>query len=445
MPDIFIYLLKANIILSLLYLIYRFGLQRLTFYKVNRYVLGISVLFASFCPLIDFQTLFQSSNNHAVGNLASYALDWQAIMQQPGNQEIFTIWNLLQIVFWAGVIVMGLRLLFQFVSLAKIYLLSEKKALNGEIVSIITGEKTPFSFFNAIFINPLLHESEETTTILQHEKVHVSELHSLDILLGELMLIFYWFNPMAWLMRNAIRENLEFKTDQEVLRAGFQAKTYQYNLLKSMTRVQKNSLANNFNLSHLKKRIMMMNKEKSSKKSIVRYFVFLPMVLLIAVITSSSRPQDLYEYQGPQRIDTSGEGNLPSTFPSDFKGIYLVDGKIVSTDKLKDIAPSDIKSIKVLKGEAAVKAFGDKGENGVIKIFLKKDNVQSNKKEVTVDEKPQPLYIIDGKSVSKDVLDQLNPDKIASIDVLKDESAVKKYGEKGENGVVEITLKTESN
>src|SRR5699024_1676932 len=102
-------------------------------------------------------------------------------------------------------------------------------------------------------------------------------------------------------------------------------------------------------------------------------------------------------------------------------------------------------SIKVLKGEAAVKAFGDKGENGVIKIFLKKDNVQSNKKEVTVDEKPQPLYIIDGKSVSKDVLDQLNPDKIASIDVLKDESAVKKYGEKGENGVVEITLKTESN
>src|SRR3546814_20755908 len=79
----------------------------------------------------------------------------------------------------------------------------------------------------------MLHSAEEQRAIIAHEKVHAKEWHTADILAGELNRIFYWFNPGAWLMITAIRENLEFITDRRVISDGTDAKTYQYSLVKA--------------------------------------------------------------------------------------------------------------------------------------------------------------------------------------------------------------------
>src|SRR5690606_37225831 len=123
---------------------------------------------------------------------------------------------------------------------------------DGLPVRIVREKINPFSFFRNIYINPQLHSPQEQRSILEHEQVHVKEWHTADILTGELNRIFYWFNPGAWLMMTAIRQNLEFLTDRRVLRGGMDPKIYQYSLVKASEIPYASSLANNFSFSHLK-------------------------------------------------------------------------------------------------------------------------------------------------------------------------------------------------
>jgi N-acetylmuramoyl-L-alanine amidase len=116
--------------------------------------------------------------------------------------------------------------------------------------------------------------------------------------------------------------------------------------------------------------------------------------------------------------------------------LYVVNGKIVTSNDVKKIDNNDIQSVNVLKGESAIKKYGDKGKNGVIEINKKIPN-QSTQVNVKI----QPIYMVNGKELSKEELNKISAASIQSISVLKDESAIKKYGERGKNGVVEIILK----
>src|SRR5690606_28772185 len=107
--------------------------------------------------------------------------------------------------------------------------------------------------------NPQSHNKHELEAILKHEQVHVIQLHTADVLLAEITAIFYWFNPGVWLIKGAIQENLEFITDQSVLRSGIDKKIYQYNILNITSLPSGIHAANNFNLQSLKRRIIMMN------------------------------------------------------------------------------------------------------------------------------------------------------------------------------------------
>ncbi len=138
--------------------------------------------------------------------------------------------------------------------------------------------------------------------------------------------------------------------------------------------------------------------------------------------------------------------------------LFVVDG-VQRPDFTKDSItnPSDIESVDVLKGDEALRYYGEKGAHGVIVITTKafsekhppvktvvvtgKDNTFPNALSTTDNPIQHPLYVIDGKEMGGDAFKKLNPDDIQSISVLKDERAVSKYGDKGRGGVIEITLK----
>ena len=128
-----------------------------------------------------------------------------------------------------------------------------------------------------------------------------------------------------------------------------------------------------------------------------------------------------------------------STLPSNV--LYVVDGKIVSKGEISTINPNDIQSVRILKNESAVKLYGEKGKNGVVVINKKSKEIPAVIHLDKIDKTKEPIYYVDGKEASKDVLKTISPSSIESISVLKDESATKKYGEMGKNGVIEITLK----
>jgi len=135
---------------------------------------------------------------------------------------------------------------------------------------------------------PSAYEKEWSAIIL-HEYVHIRQRHTLDILLAELCCALNWYNPFAWLIRHAIRQNLEFIADSKVLEKGLDKKGYQYHLLKVIGE-PRYRLANNFNFSSLKKRIIMMNKIRSARLHLVKFLFLLPLfaVLLVAFRSQQS-------------------------------------------------------------------------------------------------------------------------------------------------------------
>lgn len=305
MPALFIVLLKINIALLLFAAAYYLVLRRLTFYTINRAFLVFGILFSSIYPFIDLTDFFYRHANNALTLVPE--MNQQMVTLANSNQY----WNWIILLFWLGVVVMGFRLLRQFMALYSLHTRSQKTMLGDHPVRIVDEKLSPFSFGKSIYINPALHGEEELNHILTHESVHVKEWHTLDIILAELSVVFYWFNPGVWLMRKAVKENLEFITDEKVLRKGIDRKTYQYSLLDVGSMKQTLPIVSSFNLSDLKKRIRMMNVKRSSRLTLGRYVFILPVLLFISLAFTVTKKESSKEAPATEPVTPAMAVNTP--------------------------------------------------------------------------------------------------------------------------------------
>ncbi|HEY9258488.1 M56 family metallopeptidase [Chitinophaga sp.] len=485
-PAILIYLLKANIALTMFFLAYRFGLRRLTFYTLNRLFLLIGISFSSLFPFIPINA-FVNKHEVIAGTVLTYIPNFAA-WQAPA--PVFTVWTALVYVFWIGVSVMAIRFCIQLFSLWKIHRISQRAKIDDITVQLLQQPVNPFSFFRHIYINPSLHQPEELPAILHHEKVHVQQWHTADALLGEVNNIFYWFNPGAWLMKTAIRENLEFITDRFLLQQGVDKTSYQYNLIKVSGIPYATAIANNFNFSHLKKRIIMMNSKRSSRYQLLRYGVLgalvgalvlslnytkastalhfinvtdtvpakkqtppAPKVIKVNVKETKATPA-LQEVKVTPAVKASTSGNVISIHSASGKDpVIVVDGNLSSKAAVDAMDPNTIESVNVVKNQApeqnevVVKEYGAAAANGIVYVKTKQPNVIGivARPGGTLNSRTsgqEPLVIVDGVPRAKDKpVADIPPNSIESITVLKDASAKTIYGEKGSNGVILITTK----
>lgn len=129
---------------------------------------------------------------------------------------------------------------------------------------------------------------------------------------------------------------------------------------------------------------------------------------------------------------------------SDKVPLYVLDGKEITLKKFKNTNPDNCKSVNVIKGDAATEKYGKKAKNGVIEITSKSNKSQTATKIKFGTSKNPPLFILDGKKLSQKEVEKLDKNSIESISVLKDKSAIKKYGKKAKNGVVIITSKSDN-
>ncbi|MEJ8800934.1 M56 family metallopeptidase [Pontibacter sp. H249] len=290
MPALLLYLLKANAALVLFYLTYHFVLRRLTFYHLNRAFLLFGIVFSIFYPLIDLQNLFDKHQELAVVN--TYVTAIPAFTVAPALPEApkLNYWLIPVLLFWLGAAAVAVRLLLQFISLYKIHTLSVPATHKGIGYRQVKSINHAFSFWQAIYLNPEQHKQHELDAILNHEQVHVKGWHTLDVLLSEISTIFYWFNPGGWLMKRAVKENLEFIADKNVVAAGVDRKDYQYLLLK-VTGISEPQIANQFNFSPLKTRIAMMNKMPSTKAHLLKFLAVIPVaVVLLLAFNGIAKP-----------------------------------------------------------------------------------------------------------------------------------------------------------
>ncbi|MBW8684110.1 M56 family metallopeptidase [Chitinophaga rhizophila] len=446
-----IYLLKANIALVLFYLAYYFGLRRLTFYTLNRFFLVGGILCAAVCPLID-PSLFIREHHELNAVAISYIPDLSTLKQHPSEPFINT---LLKYVFWSGVVIMSVRLMVQLFSLWGLHRQTNKTIYENESLRIMEKQANPFSFLRNIYINPSLHTPDELVAIIRHEKIHVQQWHSLDVLLGELNKIFYWFNPGAWLMSVAIRENLEFITDRSILRQGIDAKAYQYSLIKVSGIPYATAIANNFNFSHLKQRIMMMNKKRSSRYNLLRYVV-LGAVMGIAVLslnftraiagveTSAKQLAVVFHPDTTEKDALPPPPPAPPVPPAPPAPPPPVKGKAKVSPPAIPAAPAAIPAPAAAPAPAATPAPAPADESLTMAVAAEPaPQADPGKASVTLRNgggiTKKPLYLIDDVIIGNDLPEGMIDGKdIACIFVEKDEVSIQKYGEAGKNGVVRI-------
>lgn len=503
------YLIKFSLSLAVLYVFYRAVLRPLTFYQWNRfYLLGYSLL-SFIIPFVDISGWMSESageDNRYISIIPSVSrYTFITEKQHPSFFQQLTPANWILLVFLAGSLFMLVRLLLQYISLRRLRANSQLLTGQDQVQLYETSENiTPFSFGNAIYINPARHTEEELQRIIQHEFVHVRQKHSFDLLTGELLCIINWFNPFAWFIRHAIRQNLEFIADRQVLQNGIAKKDYQYLLLKVIG-VPQYALASHFNFSNLKKRIAMMNKMKTARLHLTKFLFVLPLlaVLLVSfrayhsdkdktamVAGSAVSPQQLRHASTTPQLpllkaattenrhavvtDTLPAPPPPPPAAVNKKGYVLTiadnngecvvlvkdqQRKIIKAVTLEEWnknkkenearygtippAPAPAAPVAPVNNLPAIEPVAPVPPNTAVGPHTQPRVVTGgivSLKELNI--LYPPLYIVDGKEMEEGYnINSLKPEDISSVSVWKDEKTINKYGEKAKYGVVEISTR----
>ena len=284
METFYMYVLQVNVGLLVFYLLYRGLLARDTFLGMRRLYWWAAWVLAFLYPLVELGVWGRTETPLQVV-MADYAEAMTVVVSAVAPEEAAT-WSWqdgLALLWAAGASALLLRMLVQLAVVCRLARRGRKVEWHGVRVLAVEGDNVPFSFFRWIFVQPGNHSEGELEEILAHEQAHVCQWHSLDVVVSELLCCLFWFNPAVWLAKRCVRQNLEFLADRAVVHSGFDRKNYQYHLLRLSYGVNIGQIVNNFNVSPLKKRIMMMNKKKSRHAGALKYALLLPVAGLLVL------------------------------------------------------------------------------------------------------------------------------------------------------------------
>lgn len=511
MNEFGIYLLKSSIWIAVFWLIWALFLRTERFFRFNRIFLLSGLAASLIFPLFHYTRQVELLMIADPVSTLSAAVD-SNVAPSPGFSLFFVL---------AGIYVSGLLFsLFRLTNgLIKIRRLIERSSvvrMRGMKFVPLAGDESSFSFMDYLFINNYPGISErEKELVIRHEEAHVRQYHWLDVVLAQLLLAIQWFNPFMHLYLRAIRQNHEFQADEAVLKGGNSVAQYQAALINHTFRAPVFSFVNSFASSNKNRRIMMMKKEIVRHSRKYACFLLIPALGLFLWAFSTTEYQisyqdDTHKLRGiyvagdtltrvTTLLDTLSESKtekvlLNYTFkpsqklPGDTatvqvgvlsnsgvgtiklsglslnggaEPLMIFDGSEISPLFLKELDPERVNSVTVLKAEAAIKSYGEKGKNGVLiissekvnqpgtyrKVALKKETSESKEtvtRKVEVRKETlsgDPLIIVDGVELESGSLLEVPPKEIESISVIKDSSEIQPYGEKGKNGVIIITKK----
>ena len=285
----FAYLLKVNVAFVLFYAFYRWVFYKDTFFKLRRAIVLAFFGLALFYPLLNIQDWVRQQEPIAdVIYMYSAMLPEATAKADAAASVDWYGWLLgsLGFIYWGIVAFLCGRFLVQLSSILWLAHTSERVVIHETPVYALRKAAGPFSFFRMVFLHPESHSDKETDEILTHECTHVSQWHSIDVILSEMMCMACWFNPFVWLLKREVRHNLEYLADNTVIQSGYDSKSYQYHLLGLAHHQSVTTLYNSFNVLHLKNRIMMMNKKRSPGIVRTKYLIFIPLVGILMLLSN---------------------------------------------------------------------------------------------------------------------------------------------------------------
>ena len=283
----FIYSLKVAFCLIAFYLVFKLLLSKETFHTFNRWVLLLVMVVSILLPWLKVTTAEPTAIAEGMISLESIIASAEVV--NDDTQEGLSAIQLLFIIYIIGIAVFFLR---EVVSVVRLYrlirrgtpLTAEQAGVSqhGVRVVVMKNEIAPFSWFRHVVLSEKDFR-ENPREILTHELAHIRLGHSWDVAVCNLLIIFQWWNPAAWLLKRELQNVHEFEADEAVINRGVDAKQYQLLLIRKSVGERLFSMANNLNHQSLKKRITMMTTKKSSPWQKAKVLVALPMAALAVV------------------------------------------------------------------------------------------------------------------------------------------------------------------
>ena len=416
MMDFIIYDAKAAVVLAVFYMFYRLLLSKETFHRLNRVVLLTTAVGSLLLPL------WQITLHRTVEVDAQPALQVSEVTQPIVQAALPTTpwWHTaLTTLFIIGAIAVLLQTLFSVYRVVKIVSSGEQKLLSDGIKLVVTQEEvSPFSWMRTIVLSQSDYETDHAA-ILSHERAHIRLHHSWDLLLVDLVSSLQWFNPAIWMLRADLCAVHEYEADAQVLNEGYNAKQYQYLLVKKAVGMSGYSVANSFNHRELKSRITMMCRKKSSRGRVLRALYLLPLVG--ACLALNARTQVDYV----EKLASSSD-KVTMNSP------ILQESEEISSpiDTLKKEKNKIAVVVTDTLTEVPAGVYANDNDDGKVKIKIVRDGSVK-----VVD----PLVIVNGVRIED--INTIDPNSIKSFQVLKDEDAIKLYGDEAKNGVIVISTK----
>jgi TonB family protein len=279
------YLVQSTVTLMVLYAVYWLFLRRDTFFHVNRFYLVLTLLLSLIMPLFDIRLFSNGPVSPVTILLDTVTITPEKLEKvRTGHLSWFEIAG---VIYLTGIAIFTIRFLIQLIQLGDIVRHNKITRREGMNIVFVDRGYSPFSFFNLVFIRKEYYVDGKLTPVLTHEKVHIRQFHTLDLLLAEIVTIIQWFNPFAWLLGRSIKSNHEFLADEGVLKEGFLKRDYQTLILNEAMGLQVNNLTNNFNVSLIKNRIKMMTKSRSGSWAVSKLLVSVPAILFLVLLFSA--------------------------------------------------------------------------------------------------------------------------------------------------------------
>ncbi len=393
------YLLQVLVCSAVLMVYYLLVVRNKKFHQYNRfYLLGVAVV-SWIVPLIKIVWEQQHAGVRQVDIINVVANGNTAVEALLASKQASFNWVSILPNIYAGVsLFLATAMVFALLRIYKMYKSYECNNLQ-EFYLVMTREKgTPFSFFSYIFWNAEIDiQTPAGKQILQHELTHVKQYHSIDKIGMQLILIVGWFNPFFWLLKKELDMIHEFIADKKSVENG-DAASFAQMLLTTAYPGQQFPLTNPFFFSPIKRRLKMLTNVKNPSFSYARRIVVLPLLSIVVL---------LFAFRAKEEKMTAPVSMMDTT-----KKVMFVQGYKISPEDTLIASKEKSKSVVIKMDGAGASSNGQK-----------------------------PLFILDGEVISESVMKVIDPNKIESINILKDASAVAVFGEKGKGGVVQITTK----
>ena len=415
MVEFLIYDLKVAALIAVFYFCYRLLMERETMHRLNRIVLLSSIVLSLALPLcvITLHKTIEVEQVPVVDTAELVVADLEATSVEDSP-------NLLQPYILFAIFIIGFvcRLIYivnSYRHLRRMIKDSEQHSLeDGVTLAVVDLPVAPFSWMHTIVLSRIDYE-ERNPSILVHERGHILQRHSWDIVFVEALTALQWFNPVVWLLRRDLRTVHEYEADAAVLSSGSDVSQYIQLLMRKAMGTKACILANGINNSTFKKRINMMLLNKSSRYNSLKLLALLPIIGVSLALNAETVTDVVYKNDPPQKQVPVKKGKKNSTI------------KLGGNQAIKVVEQEKTQAAEQLQSYTA--ELQEARQNPAIILLNTKPNGE------------EPMLIVDGKTVTREDIQALPPESVANIVVMKEEAAIKSYGENAKNGVIIITTK----